>query len=241
MNELIDKLLPFENDLFLAINGSGSVFWDNAMWTYTGVMTWVPLIFIIVYLTFKNQLYKEGVLVLGSIVLVLLLSSLVSATLFKPTFQRYRPSHHPDYKDIVKVLNDFRGGDYGFVSGHATNSFGLAFLFYRLFKNRFVTISIMLWAALNSYSRVYLGVHFISDIVAGFVIGMFIGLLVYEVYVKIRARYFNISLSVKRESIYSKKQSNLLGAVIVSYIALIILLSPFLSSFSHSVIPESWF
>src|SRR5690554_5321352 len=105
MNELIDKLLPFENDLFLAINGSGSVFWDNAMWTYTGVMTWVPLIFIIVYLTFKNQLYKEGVLVLGSIVLVLLLSSLVSATLFKPTFQRYRPSHHPEYKDIVKVLN----------------------------------------------------------------------------------------------------------------------------------------
>ena len=99
----------------------------------------------------------------------------------------------------------------------------------------------MLWAALNSYSRVYLGVHFISDIVAGFVIGMLIGLLVYEVYVKIRARYFNISSTVKRESIYTKKQSNLLGAVIVSYIALIILLSPLLSSFSHSVIPESWF
>ena len=241
MNELIDKLLPFENDLFFAINGSDSVFWDNAMWTYTGVMTWVPMIFIILYIAFKNQQLKEGLLVLGSIALVLLFSSLVSAILFKPTFQRYRPSHHPDYKDLVKILNDFRGGDYGFISGHATNSFGLAFFFSRLFRNRFVTISIMFWATLNSYSRIYLGVHFISDIVAGFVIGMLIGLLVYEVYVKIRARYFNISSTVKRESIYTKKQSNHLGAVIVSYIALIILLSPFLSSFSHSVIPESWF
>ena len=241
MNELIDKLLPFENDLFFAINGSGSVFWDNAMWTYTGVMTWVPMIFIILYIAFKNQQLKEGLLVLGSIALVLLFSSLVSAILFKPTFQRYRPSHHPDYKDLVKILNDFRGGDYGFISGHATNSFGLAFFFSRLFRNRLVTISMMFWATLNSYSRIYLGVHFISDIVAGFFTGMIIGMLVYEIYKKIRIRYFNIPSSLKRESIYPKKQGNLLGAVIVSYIALIILLSPLLSSFSHSVIPESWF
>ena len=241
MNEFIDKLLPLENDLFFAINGSGSVFWDNAMWTYTGVMTWVPMIFIIFYIAFKNQLLKEGLLVLGSIALVLLLSSLVSATFFKPTFQRYRPSHHPDYKDLVKILNDFRGGDYGFISGHATNSFGLAFFFSRLFRNRYVTISMMFWATLNSYSRIYLGVHFISDIVAGFFIGMIIGLLVYEIYKKIRVRYFNTSSSLKKESIYSKKQGNLLGTVIISYIVLIILLSPLLSSFSHSVIPESWF
>ena len=188
MNDLIDKLLPFENDLFFAINGTGSVFCDNAMWTYTGLMTWVPMVFFILYIAFRNQLLREGLLVLGSIALVLLMSSLVSATFFKPTFQRYRPSHHPHYKDLVKILNDFRGGDYGFISGHATNSFGLAFFFYRLFKNRLVTITIMLWAALNSYSRIYLGVHFISDIIAGFFIGTLIGLLVYEVYKKIRVR-----------------------------------------------------
>ena len=241
MNEFINKLLPIENDLFFAINGSASVFWDNAMWTYTGVMTWVPMVFIIIYIAFKNQMLKEGLLVLGSIVMVLLLASLISGAFFKPLFQRYRPSHHPDYKDLVKILNDFRGGAYGFISGHATNSFGLAFFFSRLFRNRFVTISMMLWAALNSYSRIYLGVHFISDIIAGFVIGMFIGLFVYEIYKKIRVRYFNISTSVKNESIYSKKQGNLLGTIIISYIVLIILLSPYLSSFSHAVIPDSWF
>lgn len=241
MNELINKLLPFEREVFLALNGSGSAFWDNAMWTYTGIVTWLPMVLFILYIAFRNQQLKEGMLVLGAIVLVLLLSNLISASFFKPVFQRYRPSHHPDYKDLVNIINDFRGGDYGFISGHATNSFGLAFFFSLLFKNRFVTISMMLWAVINSYSRVYLGVHFISDIVAGFIMGTLIGLLVYEIYIRIRVRYFNIPILEKRESIYSKKQGNILGITFILYIALIILFSPFLTSFSHSIIPESWF
>lgn len=241
MNELINKLLPLEKKLFLALNEGGSVFWDNAMWTYTGIVTWLPMVLFILYIAFRNQQLKEGMLVLGAIVLVLLLSNLISASFFKPVFQRYRPSHHPDYKDLVNIINDFRGGDYGFISGHATNSFGLAFFFSLLFKNRFVTISMMLWAVINSYSRVYLGVHFISDIVAGFIMGTLIGLLVYEIYIRIRVRYFNIPILEKRESIYSKKQGNILGITFILYIALIILFSPFLTSFSHSIIPESWF
>ena len=241
MNEFISKLLPFERDLFFAINSSKSTFWDNAMWTYTGLVTWVPMVLFMLYIAFRNQQLKEGLLVLGSIALVLLLASLISGVLFKPLFQRYRPSHHPDYKDLVKLLNDFRGGDYGFISGHATNSFGLAFFFSQLFRNRLLTISMMLWATLNSYSRIYLGVHFISDIVAGFVIGALIGLLVYEIYIIIRVRYFNVSTSEKRVSIYGQKQGSILGGVVIIYIALVILFSPLLSSFSHSIIPDSWF
>lgn len=241
MNELIDKLLPLERKLFLFLNEGGSVFWDNAMWTYTGIVTWVPMVLFILYIAFRNQELKEGLLVLVSIALVLLLSNLISASFFKPTFQRYRPSHHPDYKDLVNIINDFRGGDYGFISGHATNSFALAFFFSQLFKNRLVTFSMMFWATLNSYSRIYLGVNFISDIVAGFIVGLLIGLLVYEVYIRMRTRYFDVLPSAKKESIYSKKHGNVLGIVIFLYIVLIILFSPLLTSFSHSVIPESWF
>lgn len=241
MNELIDKLLPFERKLFLILNEGGSVFWDNAMWTYTGLVTWVPMVLFILYVAFRNQQLREGLLVLGSIVLVLLFASLISAVVFKPFFQRYRPSHHPDYKDLVNILNDFRGGDYGFISGHATNSFALAFFFSKLFRNRLVTFAMMFWATLNSYSRIYLGVHFISDIIAGFIIGTLVGLLVYEIYIRVRIQYFAVSPSIKRESIYSKKQGNILGATIIIYIALVIIFSPLLTSFSHSIIPESWF
>ena len=241
MNELINKLLPYEKSLFLSLNESISTFWDDAMWTYTGIVTWIPMIIIILYIAFHNQQLKEGFLVLTSILLVLLLSSLVSGFFFKPFFQRYRPSHHPDYKDIVNIVNGFRGGDYGFISGHATNSFALAFFFSRLFRNRLLTISMILWATLNSYSRIYLGVHFLSDIVAGFIVGAIIGLLVYEIHIRLRVRYFQISLSEKRNSIYSQRLGNILGVVIISYIALVIIFSPFLTSFSHSIIPESWF
>lgn len=241
MYELINKLLPFEEDIFLALNGSNSLFWDNAMWTYTGLVTWLPLALIFLYIIFRNQQLKEGLLVLGAIVLVILLSSLASSCFFKPLFKRYRPTHHPDYKDLVTIVNGFRGGDYGFISGHSTNSFGLAFILTFIFRNQFVTISMMLWAALNSYSRIYLGVHFISDIVAGFVIGALIALLVYNIYIKIRFRYFEVSYLEKKNSIYTLKQGHILGAVIIIYIALVILFSPLLSSLSYLILPDGWF
>ncbi len=237
MNGLIDKLLPFERNLFLALNGSESIFWDNAMWTFTGIVTWVPMVLFILYIVFRNQLFKEALLVLVSIALAILLSDQLSSSFFKPLFHRYRPSHHPDYKDIVDLVKGFRGGQFGFISGHATNSFAVAVFLSLLFKNRFVTILMVFWALLNSYSRIYLGVHFISDIVGGLILGSLIGFLVYVVYAWSRTRLFKIPQVEKRKKIYSSKNGNTLAIGIISYIALIILLSPFLTSISHSIIP----
>lgn len=241
MNELIDKLLPFEHNLFLALNGSDSVFWDNAMWTFTGLITWIPMAFFVLYIIFKNQYFKEGLLVLSSIIFVFILASFASGFLFKPLFERYRPTHHPIYKDLVAIVNDFKGGDYGFISGHATNSFAAAFLLSLVFRNQFTTFSLMLWATLNSYSRIYLGVHFISDIVAGFIIGALIGYSVYAIYKKIRQYYFKIPYSKTNLSIYTTSQGNILGLFIISYTALVILLSPLFSSLSYLLLPDGWF
>lgn len=241
MNNFVNKLLPFERDLFLALNGSDSLFWDNAMWTYSGLVTWIPMLLFILYFAFRNQQLKEGVLVLGSIFLVLLMSTLISGSFFKPLFKRFRPSHHPDYKYIVTLVNDFRGGDYGFISGHATNSFSIAIFLSLLFRNKLITFSLFLWAIINSYSRIYLGVHFISDIVGGFLIGSIIGWLVYKIYTTIRQRYLGVSQAENSNTIYTQKQGDVLGCAIILYIAIVILFSPYLTSFSHSFIPESWF
>jgi len=103
----------------------------------------------------------------------------VASSFFKPLFERFRPTHHPDFKEMVDIVNGYRGGRYGFISSHATNSFGLAVFISLLFRHRRVTISVVCWALLNSYTRIYLGVHFISDILAGIIVGTILAFLLY--------------------------------------------------------------
>ncbi len=231
MTEFIDKFLPYEKELFYFLNGSDSLFWDNVMWTYTSILTWIPMVAFILYIVFRNQLFKEALLVLGAIALVIVFSDQLSSSFFKPIFKRHRPSRHADYMHLVDIVKGYRGGQYGFISGHATNSFGVAVFMSLLFKNRFVTLSMIFWAALNSYSRIYLGVHFISDILAGLFFGTLIGFLVYAIYVFVRIRFFKIPITEKRKRIYAQKDGGTLAIGVVSYIALVIILSPLLSSF----------
>ena len=236
MNELIDKLLPFERELFFTLNGSNSELLDNVVWTYTGVLTWLPMILFILYIAFRNQKLTEALLVVVSIVLLVVLTDQFSSSIVKPLFKRNRPTHHPDFMNFVDIVRGYRGGQYGFMSGHATNGMGLAVLLSLLFRNKLVTLFMLLWAILSSYARVYLGVHFISDIVAGLFFGALIGLLVYKVYKFCRVRFFKIAHNNINKSIYSVKDGNTLAVGIISYISLVLLLSTFLSSIPHSII-----
>lgn len=95
-------------------------------------------------------------------------------------FERPRPSHHPALEGMVHIVNGYRGGDYGFFSGHATNSFALA-TFLTVLLGKFYRVLpplVFIWAALVSYSRIYLGVHFPGDILTGWIVGIIIGLIV---------------------------------------------------------------
>jgi undecaprenyl-diphosphatase len=85
--------------------------------------------------------------------------------------------------NVVQTVFDYRGGKYGFISGHAANSFGFVMLTSLIFRDRIYTIALFSWAVINAYSRIFLGVHFISDIVAGTLAGLFFGWLVYRMYI----------------------------------------------------------
>lgn len=75
---------------------------------------------------------------------------------------------------------EYRGGQYGFVSSHAANLFGLATITSLLIRNRIYTAFIFVWAALVGYSRIYVGKHFPADVVCGAIFGMIVGYLVYK-------------------------------------------------------------
>lgn len=232
MNESLEKLVDVERDLFFALNGSDSVFLDNVMWCYSNVIAWIPLFLFLIYTIFYKTPRREAILIVVFIVLLFVACDQISSSVFKPFFHRYRPTHHPDFENLVDIVNGYRGGQFGFISGHATNSFGLAVFLSLVFRNRWVTLSTLLWAIINAYSRIYLGVHFISDILAGAIVGTLIAVLLYEFYVWCRHKFFHVPAHKKKKTIYSPKHAQMLTIGMGTYILLIMIFSPFLSTLS---------
>lgn len=115
----------------------------------------------ILYVLLKNFNWKITLCCLTAIALTILFADQVCASLIRPAVERLRPSNPANpISDLVHIVNNYRGGRYGFPSCHASNSFGLAFFLVFLFRKRWLSLFILLWATLNCYTRIYLGVHY---------------------------------------------------------------------------------
>ena len=186
---MLERELQWERNLFFFLNGSDSPFWDSFFYFYSYKWTWIPfyLCFLFVFIYRKTGVeiksdWKAIVWTILCVIVVLVLCDRIASGIFKPLFHRFRPTHHPDFQDLVKTVFGKRGGQYGFISGHAANSFGFATLSALLFRNRLLTFTVFLFAILTAYSRIYLGLHFISDVVVGALVGMLIGYAGYRIY-----------------------------------------------------------
>ena len=171
----------FDQQLFLFINSSNSPFFDQVMHAISGRLIWVPLyLAILIFLTVK---FKRKFLVI--LIFIILAATLAdqSSVFVKNIVLRLRPCHEPSLMGIVHLVNGECGGVYGFVSSHATNSFDVALLSLLFIKKRWYTISIILWASIIGYSRIYLGVHYPADVICGSLLGAFIGWSMYSLYV----------------------------------------------------------
>ena len=182
----LDTLLNIDRYLLLSLNGSDSLFWDGCMLVYTSMAVWAPLALMMLYVLMKNNNIKDFLLLLLLIALVATLTDQISSGFCKPFFARWRPTNDPMLMYAVDVVNETRGGKYGFTSSHAANSFGIATFIMLLIRNRALSVSLMTWAAMNAFTRIYLGVHFPGDILAGTVIGVVVGWAVYRLYVYIQ-------------------------------------------------------
>ena len=169
MSAVIDFLQRTDEAVFLALNGAHCAYADSTMWLFTGRWAYVLPVLALLYLSFRCG-WKRGVMMLLAVALTILLSDQIASSLIKPLVCRLRPSHAEHI--VAYVLNGHRGGMYGFVSSHAANSFGVAVLLILLSRNRMVAASMLLWAAVVSYSRIYLGVHYPGDIICGALVGV---------------------------------------------------------------------
>lgn len=166
---------------FLYLNGLHTEWLDSVMNVLTETWAWIPLYIVLVYLVFK-QYGKHGWWVLLGVAVVILCSDQLSAHVCKPLFHRLRPCFNPEISDLVHHPNGLPGGPYGFVSSHAANAFALATYLTAAFqgKYRWMVWVLFGYALLSSYTRIYIGVHYPGDILAGALLGVLVGLILWR-------------------------------------------------------------
>ena len=183
---MLEQILTWEREAFLWLHGGHTPFWDMFIWLYSGKFAWIPAAMVILFTLIRKKRWSEWLILLIFIALVILLCDRFTSGFCKPFFARLRPTHHPDFAEQIQTVFGYRGGRYGFISGHAANAFGFAVFTLMLFRNRCYTIVILLWSLCMIYTRIYLGVHFISDVVPGAVVGALFGFACYKLYVPTR-------------------------------------------------------
>ncbi len=177
---MISFLSHIDTKLFLFFNSFHTPAMDEVMWFITQQESWYPLYLVIIgFIIYRYK--KRSLIIIPAIILLITLADQISVKVFKNGFERLRPSHVERLKEVIHLVHGKKGGRFGFVSSHAANTFAAATFLSFLFRNSIFTYSIFAWAAIVSYSRIYIGVHYPGDILGGAILGIVIGLLVNKI------------------------------------------------------------
>lgn len=177
LSGFLDSLVRIDSDLLLAINGVHSRFFDFFMPVCTDKLVWIPLYLSLLYVLFRNMSFKTAMFCLVCIALAAGLADVISSKALRFAVMRLRPSNlENELHELVHIVDGYRGGRYGFPSSHAANTFSLAVFMVCLYRCRVISFFMVFWALLNCYTRLYLGVHYPGDILAGAVLGTLLAL-----------------------------------------------------------------
>lgn len=186
---MLEQLIEWDKELLIFLNSFHTPWLDPVMLLITKTAFWIPLYAFLIYLMFRN-FKKETWFILIGATLTIILCDQITSTFMKPFFARLRPSQDPTMAGLLHHVNGYKGGLYGFSSGHAANTIGVALFVWLTLRPVYKWIGwIFLWAALMTYTRIYLGVHFPGDIIVGATIGLSCGLLGYKLSSYLRKRF----------------------------------------------------
>ena len=184
----LQRLIDIDKQVMLALNGSDSLYMDGVMKIYTSTSVWIPVALVLLFVVLKNNSPRGAILTVLTVALTIVATDQMSSHFIKPLVARLRPCNDPTIMHLIDTVNGYRSGGYSFTSSHACNSFGIFAIVSLIIRNRVLSLSLLLWASINSYSRIYLGVHFPGDVLCGAILGTTIGALVYLLYCFIRKR-----------------------------------------------------
>ena len=218
---ILNTINQGDRSLLTAINFDGPTGYDFFWAMYSDKWTWIPFMLVVVYCLLRPGNWRHRLLMVGSVAVLFVLSDFVVSSFIKNVVCRPRPSHDPAVMDLLSYVNGYRGGAYGFPSNHASNGFAAATFLALLLRNRWVTLSAFLWAIGSCYSRMYLGVHYPSDILCGAMLGIVFAIIIFFLYKKAAKR---LALPPYRD-IYVSKEMLAIPVIFLLTVVTLLLLS----------------
>jgi len=184
---MLDYLESIDQSIVLAINSLHTPLLDEIMWLISGKIIWIPMYLFLIYLAYHYFGKKNTIYFVVLVITAIALSDLVSSQVIKKSVARYRPSHHVELAPQLHFYQQkngeyYQGGQYGFVSSHAANFFAIAVFVGLIFRRNAPQLIYTLTtiAILVGFSRIYLGVHYLSDILGGAIVGITISFLLWK-------------------------------------------------------------
>jgi len=186
-SSMLEQLLQWDSQILIYLNNLGTEPFDSFWQALTKFTNWIPLFLALITLIFlKNPWRKALKMMLFYTVMILSLAKLIFVT--KDAVGRLRPNNDPNISDLIRVLGSPQ--DFSFFSGHAAASFCIATLAVLFFRKRFKWIYLLfIWPVIFSYSRIYLGLHYPSDILFGAMCGFLWAVLFCWAFQKIKVPY----------------------------------------------------
>ena len=216
---MLINLLDVDRYILSFFNGSESVFVDGVVTILTSGFTWVLLYLVLFYIVIKNNDTMSQIgITIGCVLLCLLFADGLADGIVKPLVARPRPLNDPFIKHTIDIVAGSYDRQYSFFSAHAANTFSLAIFFSLLFRRKAITVVLVAWSLLNCWTRLYMGMHYPSDIVVGLLWGICVGGGVWSLF---RRRLKSGSVSHDGDLLITAFVFTLLMAVLMSFFRLL--------------------
>ncbi len=185
---MLEKIITLDKQLLVFLNSFGSEAFDPFWLFITKQANWTPFFLFLIYLVYKRLGTKQTLVVVLFVAVLLTINNGITEA-FKAHFERLRPCNDLDIKDIIRNVKP--SATFSFFSGHSSNTMAVFVFLYLIFRKHYKYFGlVILWPFVFSYSRIYLGLHFPTDILAGYSCGIIMGFLTFKLYQFIQFKYF---------------------------------------------------